>query len=116
METLDAAADETGARWFAAASTDDVPENGVIAALVEGHEIALYNLSGAFYATSNVCTHGQSYLSDGWVTENCQIECPLHAGCFDIRSGKGMGPPIEEDLRTYTVKVEAGTIFVALPD
>jgi nitrite reductase/ring-hydroxylating ferredoxin subunit len=63
-----------------------------------------------------VCTHGQAYLSEGWVTDDCQIECPLHAGCFDIRSGKAMGPPIEEDLRTYPVRIEAETIFVALPD
>jgi len=41
-------------------------------------------------------------LSDGFV-EDGKVECPLHQGQFDIRSGKALRAPATEDLRTYAV-------------
>jgi nitrite reductase/ring-hydroxylating ferredoxin subunit len=106
----------TELRWVAVMSTADVPEGQVGAATVEGYEIAIYHLPGGeFRATDNVCTHGQAYLSDGWIVDDCQIECPLHAGCFEIRTGKAVGPPAEVDIATYEVRTDGVTIEVGLP-
>ncbi|MFC7399090.1 non-heme iron oxygenase ferredoxin subunit [Chelatococcus sp. GCM10030263] len=109
--------DALNTRWVEVASVDDVPEGEVIGVTVEGHEIALYHLpDGSFHATANICTHGQALLSEGWLADDCMIECPLHAGCFDIRTGKGMGPPIEEDLQTYRLRREGDALLVEIPD
>jgi len=32
-----------------------------------------------------------------------------------VRTGKGQGAPIEEDLKTFKCRVEAGEILVELP-
>lgn len=94
---------------------DDFAENSVNRVTAGSIQVALYRLSGReFYATSDVCTHGQAYLSDGWLTRDGAIECPLHGGCFDIRTGRGLGPPIEEAVRTYAVRTEGDRVIVVL--
>jgi nitrite reductase/ring-hydroxylating ferredoxin subunit len=88
----------------------------VTSVVVDGHEIAIYHLPGGeFHATANVCTHGQAYLSEGWIVDDCQVECPLHAGCFDIRTGKAIGPPADEDLAVYRVQLTDDILEVELP-
>jgi hypothetical protein len=42
------------------------------------------------------------------------IECPKHNGRFDYVSGKALGAPVLEDVRTYPVKVVQGTVFIEL--
>ena len=80
-----------------------------------GLQLAVYHLEGGdICVTDNVCTHAFALLTDGWL-EGGLIECPLHAGQFDVRTGKGQGAPIEEDLRTFKTKVENGEILIELP-
>jgi naphthalene 1,2-dioxygenase system ferredoxin subunit len=45
--------------------------------------------------------------------EGHEIECPLHQGRFDVRTGKAMCAPLTEDLRSYPVKIEGGRVFLA---
>lgn len=99
--------------WINAAAADAVPEEDVIAVAVAGKEVALYGVDGQVYATDNICTHGHARLCDGFL-EGGEIECPLHQGRFDVRSGKAMCAPLTEDLRTYPVKIENGRVFVDL--
>ncbi len=80
-----------------------------------GQAVAVYNVDGCYYATSDICTHGHAHLSDGWF-EGGLIECPLHAGQFDVKSGKGMGPPITCDVRTFPVRVVDGSVEVCVSD
>lgn len=101
--------------WVVAAALDELAERSVTGIEIAGHEIALYRLSdGEVFATSDICTHGHAYLSEGWVTEEDCIECPLHAGCFDIRTGAGVSPPIDEDVRTYPIRIEDGQVLVRI--
>ena len=103
-------------RWVRVAQVAEVPEGEMIALTVEGKKLALYHLEeGDFCATANVCTHEFALLTDGWF-EGGEIECPLHAGRFDVRTGKGLCAPIEKDLPVFAVEVRGDEIFVALPD
>jgi naphthalene 1,2-dioxygenase system ferredoxin subunit len=43
-----------------------------------------------------------------------EIECPLHQGRFDVRTGKGLCSPITKDIATYPVKIEDGHVFVGV--
>ena len=91
------------------------PNEGDMAAAAAGSlRLAIYRVGGALYCTSNVCTHAFALLTDGWLEEYV-IECPLHAGQFDIRTGCGMGPPIDRPVRTYPIRVTDGVVEVALP-
>src|SRR5882672_2995966 len=99
--------------WQRAASLESIPEGGVLGVDVAGTPIALYRLNDEIYATHGVCTHALAFLAEGFV-EDGKIECPLHQGVFDIRSGKALCAPLTRDLQTIAVKVEGGEVFVAL--
>lgn len=101
--------------WTKVAKLADVAEGTASPVTVEGVQLLLYNLGGGeIRCTNNVCTHAFALLSDGWF-EDGVIECPLHAGRFDVRTGKGLCAPIEEDIAIYPVKVEGEDILVELP-
>ncbi len=59
---------------------------------VSGLDIALFKVRGAVYATGNISTHAHARLCDGFL-DGYEIECPLHQGRFDVRSGKAMWLP-----------------------
>ena len=99
--------------WVKAADRGDLNEGDVLGVIVAGHEIALYDIEGKVFATDDICTHAYAKLSDGWF-DNGEIECPLHAGRFDARTGKATAPPCVDDIKTYPVRVEGGEIQVNL--
>ena len=86
---------------------------GMHAVTVGTLRLALYQVDGSLFCTDNVCTHAFALLTDGWL-EGTVIECPLHAGQFDIRTGCGMGPPIDKPIRTYAVRVEGDQVEIAI--
>jgi len=100
-------------KWVEAAAVADVPEGDVIGCAPDGRDIALYSVEGAIYATDNVCTHAHALLCEGFL-EGYEIECPLHQGKFDVRTGKALSPPVTEDIRSYPVRIEDGRVYVAL--
>lgn len=100
--------------WVAVASAADVAEGDMLAVQVNGNSLALYHVDGQWFCTENICTHAYALLTDGWLDEHV-IECPLHNGQFDIRTGKGLCEPIEADIATFPVRVADGQVLVALP-
>lgn len=72
---------------------------------------AVFNADGDLYAIDDTCTHQDASLSDGWL-EDCAVECPLHAACFDLRTGRPSGPPAKKPVRTHAVTVTDGLIYV----
>ena len=99
--------------WTDAAAEADVPEDDVIGIMVGGRDLALYSTGGEIFATDNLCTHGHARLCEGFL-EGHEIECPLHQGKFDIRSGAPTGAPVTEAIRSYPVKIEGGRVFLAI--
>jgi naphthalene 1,2-dioxygenase system ferredoxin subunit len=97
--------------WVKVALVSDVPEDGTLLVSLGVEPLCLYNIGGRIYATHDTCTHGQASLADGFI-ENGEIECPLHQGRFSIETGKAVGLPCTEDIRTYAVKVENGAVLV----
>jgi nitrite reductase/ring-hydroxylating ferredoxin subunit len=93
--------------------TSDVPEGSVKCFEVGNNVIAVYNVGGNFYATDNECTHGAASLADG-ILEDDVIECALHFGAFNVRTGEAVQPPCFTPLRTYKVIVENGEVKVDL--
>jgi len=101
--------DEAG--WVTVAQLADIGEGEVLGVEIGDNSIALYNLDGEIFATDNICTHAFAMLSDGWLDGDC-IECPLHAGRFDVRTGKALGPPVDEDIKVYSARVVGNDIQV----
>jgi nitrite reductase/ring-hydroxylating ferredoxin subunit len=95
---------------FLCPSAHVVPETVVRVDLQDGPSIAIYNLDGSYFATDNLCTHGDASLAEG-VVDGDTIMCPFHGGTFDIRTGEATGPPCIVPLRTYPVTLEDGQLF-----
>jgi 3-phenylpropionate/trans-cinnamate dioxygenase ferredoxin subunit len=66
---------------------------------------------GEIYAIDDTCTHQDASLTDGWL-EGCEVECPLHASRFDLRTGAVDAPPAKVGVRTHAVHMEGGEIWV----
>ena len=102
-----------GGNWVSVAKLAAVMPGEVVGVKLGEREIALYNIDGAIYATDNLCTHAFALLSQGWLDGDC-IECPLHGGRFEVKTGKGQGPPVSDDLKTYKVRMTGEDIQVLL--
>jgi nitrite reductase/ring-hydroxylating ferredoxin subunit len=98
--------------WTKVASVDDVPIDGTLRTIFRDQPVCLYNIDGHIYATHDTCTHADASLADGFIVDGCKIECPLHQGLFDIKTGKAAGVPCTIDLETYTVKIHDGGVYL----
>jgi len=98
--------------WREVAAADDVPEGGTLLVDLGKEPVCLYRLGGEVYATHDTCSHGQASLADGFIVDDALIECPLHQGTFDIRTGKAVGAPCRIDVRTYPVRIENGKVLL----
>ncbi|MEU8132632.1 non-heme iron oxygenase ferredoxin subunit [Streptodolium elevatio] len=75
--------------------------------------VTLVRTEGEVYAINDVCSHANVSLSEGEV-EDCAIECWLHGSRFDLRTGRPSGPPANQPVPVYPVKIEADAIYVDL--
>lgn len=99
--------------WTRALPFDDVFQGDVIALALNGRDLAVYGIDGAVHVTDNACTHGMARLCEGFL-EGHEIECPMHQGRFDVRTGAPTCAPALLPIRVYPVKVEGGEVFIAL--
>jgi nitrite reductase/ring-hydroxylating ferredoxin subunit len=72
--------------------------------------LAVYNVDGSFYVTDDRCTHGLSSLSEGSLLGD-EIECSMHFGTFDVKTGQPTGAPCSIPLRTYKVEVRGDDVY-----
>ncbi len=79
--------------------------------VVQGHPVALFNIDGTFYATSNVCLHRGGPLAEGTL-DGDTVTCPLHGWEYDVRTGRNLGNPAAR-LKTYAVRLEGGKVLVS---
>ena len=93
------------------AKLNDVPEQAGLCVEVDGHRIGLFNLHGEIFAIDDRCTHAEASLCEGMV-QGDEVVCPLHMATFDIKTGACTGPPADEDLRSYPVRIEGDDIEV----
>jgi 3-phenylpropionate/trans-cinnamate dioxygenase ferredoxin subunit len=81
---------------------------------VEGLPICLVRAAdGAYFAISDLCSHEDSPLSDGWVYER-KIECALHGSVFDLETGAAVSLPATEPIETYPVEADGDDLVVRL--
>ena len=79
---------------------------------VQGNEVALFNLNGAFYAIDNLCVHQGGPLGEG-LLEGENVICPWHSWKYNLKSGVCPTNPSVK-VKAYSVKIEDGQVKVAL--
>ena len=75
---------------------------------------AVYRLKGKeVHASDGHCTHRNVSLAGGLVLDGC-IECPMHNGRFEIKTGKAVKVPAIKNLKMYPARLEGGKVLVDL--
>lgn len=102
--------------WHDVGTRSDFGDDGVFGVRIGGIPIAVYELGDQVFATHDICTHGLARLSEGWL-EDGLIECPLHQGLFDVKTGKAAGAPCVKDVEVFPVRLEdKNRIFVGIAE
>ncbi len=103
-------------QWIDICAADDVEMEDLIEVTHDGQSYAIYRSpEDAFYATAAHCTHEYVSLADGLVMDHI-IECPMHNGRFDYRTGEAKGAPVCVNLKTYPVQRQGDRILLGLGD
>lgn len=97
--------------WQKIVETSGVSDGRPFSGVIGETKIGVFEVDGEYFAINNVCTHAFALLTNGF-QEGCLVECPLHAGFFDVKTGKAQGGIVDKDVRAYPVKIEDGWIFV----
>ena len=70
----------------------------------------LYKIEDAIFMTDELCTHGQVSLATGEL-RGYQIQCPLHNGAFDVRTGFATEFPCKRPIGTHRVEIVEDSVF-----
>ena len=98
-------------RWRDLIAVARLDRADVTPALLDGRRLAVYDTPDGIHVTSARCSHGGADLCDGYL-DGFRIECPLHQGCFDIRTGKATGRPATRPIRAYACRVVDGMVQI----
>jgi nitrite reductase/ring-hydroxylating ferredoxin subunit len=103
-------------RFVRVATLSALSDPAQITVTVEGEEILLVRMGESVFAVGSECTHEYVWLDDGILhPDTCEIECPLHEGRFDLRTGVATHEPCEEPLPSYPVRLDGDDVLIGLP-
>jgi nitrite reductase/ring-hydroxylating ferredoxin subunit len=89
----------------------DVPEGEMKIVFDELAVIA--HAEGRFHAFGNVCPHAAGPIGEGFL-DGCVVECPWHAGRWDVRTGKALTLLATADIPLFDVRVVDDDIEIRL--
>ena len=99
-------------KWIDVCAAGAIDEEDVIKFDHTEKSYAIYRSpEDEYFATDGRCTHEQVELADGLVMGDI-IECPMHNGRFNYKTGEAQGAPACVNLKTYPVKIEAGRVMI----
>ncbi len=75
--------------------------------------ILLANIDGDYFAVEDRCSHEEVSLYLGCLRGE-EIECSLHGGRFNMKTGQATKEPAEENLRTYCVQIVTEQVQVKI--
>ena len=93
------------------ATVGELAEGEMMMVTPNGVEVLLAHIKGEYFAIDNWCSHTGGMLDQGELLEY-EVECPIHEGRFDLRTGEATQFPAEEDQQPYAVRIEGDDIFV----
>lgn len=98
--------------WLAAGRLDDIPEDGLRYATIDGEAVMLARGLEAVTCYQNACAHLGLPLEGGLIADGT-IVCPHHGFVYDLASGECLTAPGVQ-LRTHAVRVSGDDVFVRL--
>ena len=99
--------------WKNLIAIADLMQKDVTPVHFEGRELAVFDTVDGIFVAFARCTHGAANLCDGYF-DGRHIECPLHQGLFDARSGEAKASPARIPLRMIEARVQDNFVQVFL--
>ncbi len=97
-----------------ACKVSDVPLGKTIKVTVNGKDILIANIEGAFWAMDDTCTHAGASLSDGKIN-GYNMVCGWHGAEFDCKTGKLAKFPAKiRDLAPYSTTIKSDNIYLEM--
>jgi len=93
-----------------AAKVSDIPAGALREVQIGAKTIAVANVSGKFYAISDVCLHRGGPLGQGELA-NSVVTCPWHGWQFDVTNGKLVQDP-RMSVACYPTELRGDEIYV----
>ncbi|MCY4462276.1 MAG: non-heme iron oxygenase ferredoxin subunit [Albidovulum sp.] len=99
--------------WQDLVAVEDLEPGDATPVKLGARELAVYDTVDGIFVSFARCTHGNANLCDGYF-DGLHIECPLHQGLFDARTGEAKAAPATRGLRMVEARVRDGTVQVLL--
>ena len=93
----------------------DLSDPGKTLVTIGDRTVALFRISGQWWATDARCTHDGGQLVAGRL-EGYTIICPRHGARFDVRTGEALSRPASVDLAVHEVKIEGADVLVRVSE
>lgn len=100
------------AEFVTIAKITDIASGSGKTILVNGKDIAVFNVNGSFYAIDGTCVHRGGPLGDGEL-QGKVVTCPWHRWTYDVTTGVSTLNPAAQ-VACYKTKIEAGEVQVFL--
>jgi len=90
---------------------NEIAPGTCVKAILNGKEVAIFNVDGQFYATQSECTHMGGPLCEGSLSGEV-VTCPWHGSQFNVRTGEVVMDPADEPIETHPVMVRDGLLVL----
>ncbi len=90
--------------WKNLINVSDLEVGDVTPVTFGTREVAVFDAEDGIFVSLSRCTHGAANLCDGYF-DGTYIECPLHQGLFDVRTGEAKAAPARAPLRMINCRV-----------
>ncbi len=100
--------------WHTIINLSALEPNDVTQVIYNNQTLAVYDTTDGVFVSDARCTHAGANLCDGYF-DGRNIECPLHQGLFDARTGNAKAAPATRSLKMYACRVHDGEVQIKLP-
>ena len=106
---------ESGRDWRRVCALEEMAAPGVRTLTLSELSVAVFRLAdGRLCAIEDRCPHRGARLSAGVIYDGDKVACTDHGWGIRLSDG-GVEPPESGCVRTFSVKVEDGVVFVSAP-
>jgi nitrite reductase/ring-hydroxylating ferredoxin subunit len=93
--------------WTKVANVSDVPPGELL--ICQDGLAVIANVGGDFYSFANFCPHAGGAIGEGFLEEEV-VECPWHAGRWNVVTGEALTILATNDIPTWPVRVNGDDI------
>lgn len=97
--------------WMRALDSSAIADGEMVGVTISDHDVLVAKVDGEFFAIGNICSHAWGLLDQGKLV-GCEVECPLHVGRFDLRTGDPTRRPAKEPVPNYQIRVDEGGVLI----